>query len=219
MAITVDKVDDGLPISVIVPLSKSRRAFFENFVLPLIEANNPAEIIVNDNDGYAPKKRNDGFDESTQPYVFFCDDDILLPADHLEKLLATLQSHAIKSNAKYGYAYSGYHGIVMHPQSHPMKGNFKIPTRDFNPEALKQSNYISTMTLITREFFPRFDESLKRLQDYDIWLTLLRKGIIGVAVPDNEFFAYYLDEGITANQNSERDAMMTIINKHKLGTW
>ena len=80
MSIKVDRVDEGLPISVIVPLSKNRRSFFENFVLPLIEANNPVEIIVNDDEGRAPKKRNDGFKKSTQPFLFFCDDDILLPA-------------------------------------------------------------------------------------------------------------------------------------------
>ena len=89
MPITIDKIDgdDVLPISVIVPLSKNRTDFFYRFVLPLIEANNPAEIIINDNDEGAPKKRNDGFDKSTQQYLFFCDDDLLLPSDHLEKLL------------------------------------------------------------------------------------------------------------------------------------
>ena len=216
MGITIDKVDDALPISVIVPLDPKRRHFFENFVLPLIEANNPAEIIVNDNKGGAPEKRNAGFDKSTQEYVFFCDDDILLPADHLEKLLKAL---SIPSQTPIGYSYSGYHGIVMHPATHPMRGNFQISTRDFNPTALKQGNYISTMSLIRRNYFPRFDESLKRLQDWDIWLTMLKNGLHGVAVHNNEFYAYYLDEGITSNTNNEREGIITIIEKHKLGSW
>lgn len=213
MSITIDKVDDGLPISVIVPLSKKRRKFFDQFVLPLIEANNPAEIIVNDNEGGAPKKRNDGYDKSTQPYLFFCDDDILLPADHLEKLYNDLK----KTPKNIGYAYSGYHGIVLHPNTHPMRGNFKIPTVNFNANALRRSNYISTMSLIKSRKFPRFDESLKRLQDWDVWLTMLAYGYEGKAVHNNEFFAYYLDEGITSNTNSEKDGMIAIINKHKLG--
>lgn len=223
MSITIDKVDDALPISVIVPLDPKRRQFFENFVLPLIEANNPAEIIVNDNKGGAPEKRNAGFDKSTQPYIFFCDDDILLPADHFQKLYDVLIRAGIKSDVVYGYAYSGYQGIVLHPQSHPMRGNFKIPTRDWNYNALKQANYISTMALIDRKYFPRFDESLNRLQDWDIWLTMLNKGahpvVHGVAVHDNEFYAYYLDEGITSNTNNERENLIKLINKHKLGSW
>ena len=225
MPITIDKVDDGLPISVIIPLSKKRRDFFNNFVLPLIEANNPAEIIINDNIGSAPKKRNDGFDKSTQPYVFFCDDDILLPADHLENLLKALEKargnelKSYPSEPSIGYAYSGYKGIVLHPESHPMRGNFDIPTRIFNPTALKSGNYISTMSLINRDVFPRFDESLKRLQDWDLWLTMLKDNTHGVAVLNNEFYAYYLDEGITSNTNNEREGLMKIFEKHKIGTW
>lgn len=212
MAITVDKVSDGLPISVIVPLSKKRQSFFDNFVLPLIEANNPAEIIVNDNEGFAPKKRNDGFKMATQQYLFFCDDDCLLPANYLESLLNTLEK-----NQNKGYSYTGYHGIVLHPELHPMRGNFQIPSKPFNGSALRQANYISTMSLIKKEVFPGFDENLKRLQDYDLWLTLLERGVEGIFVPDIQFFAYYLDQGITSNENSELDAITVIIKKHKIG--
>lgn len=216
MSIIVDKVDDGLPISVIIPLSKKRSDFFYNYVLPLIEANNPTEIIINDSDGTAPKKRNDGFNKSTQPYIFFCDDDILLPANYFEKSLDLLKKNENRKDKKIGYVYGGYHGIVMHPQTHPMRGNFQIPSKPFDGNSLKRGNYISTMALLKREYFPKFDESLKRLQDWDLWLTLLNNGIEGLYFSD-KFYAYYLDEGITANSNSERDAYMTIFKKHNIG--
>jgi len=211
MSIKIDKIEDGLPISVIVPLSKGRNDFFRSFVLPLIEANNPNEIIVNNNDGLAPKKRNDGFKKSTQPFVFFIDDDILLAQNHLEKLLKALENNPSKA-----YAYTGYDGIVIENTNHPLKGNFKIPTVDFNPNALRQSNYISTMSLIRRERFPKFDESLRRLQDWDLWLTLLSKGHEGIAVHNTDFLAFYLDSGITSNTNNEMDAIVTIKKKHNL---
>ena len=215
--IDIIEYDEGLPISVIVPLSKERRNFFDGWVFPLLEANQPMEIIINDNDGFAPKKRNDGFVKSTQPFVFFCDDDILLPSYHLKNLYDELQKQLFRSDKKIGYTYSGYKGIVMYPNSHPMKGNFDIQTIPFNGNRLKQGNFISTMSLISREIFPGFDENLKRLQDYDLWLTLLNDGIEGKEVYNNEFFAYYLDEGITANSNSEKEALIAIINKHKIG--
>lgn len=211
MSIKIDKIEDGLPISVIVPLSKGRNEFFRSFVLPLIEANNPNEIIINNNDGLAPKKRNDGFKKSTQPFVFFIDDDILLPQNHLEKLLK-----ALTNNPSKAYAYTGYDGIVIENTNHPLKGNFKIPTVDFNPNALRQSNYISTMSLIRRERFPKFDESLRRLQYWDLWLTLLSKGHEGIAVHNTDFLAFYLDSGITSNTNNEMDAIVTIKKKHNL---
>lgn len=208
--IKVDSIEGGLPISVIVPLSKKRKDFFENMVLPLIEANNVNEIIINDNEGTAPKKRNDGFLKSTQPFVFFCDDDILLPANYIKSLYNTL----IK-NVEVGFTYTGYHGIVLHPESHPMHGNFQIPNIDFNADMLKKGNYISTMSLIRRDIFPMFDESLKRLQDWDIFLTMVENGNRGMLVKNQTFYAYYLDSGITSNNNSEFDAINAIMNKHR----
>lgn len=208
--------DDGsLPVSIIVPLSKKREKFFYDMVFPMLEVNMVKEIIINNNNGLAPKKRNDGFDKSTQPYIFFCDDDVVLPASHIENLYNAL----INTPEDIGYTYSGYRGIVLESKNHPIGKNFQIQTRDFNTTALKNGNYISTMSLQKRKYFPRFDESLKRLQDYDIWLTLLRKNIKGLAVHNNEFYAYYLDEGITSNTNNERDGLKRIYEKHKLGTW
>lgn len=212
MAIKIDIVDDGLPISVIVPLTKSRSDFFNNMVLPMLEANNPNEIIVNDNDGFAPEKRNAGFDKSTQPYVFFCDDDIVLPANYLKLLYNKLKLE--HKSEHIGYTYTGYYGVVLHPESHPHRGNFRTPSTEFNGDNLKRSNYISTMSLIKRDVFPRFDESLRRFQDWDMYLTMLENGIEGVLTRDTFFWAYYLDAGITSNNNSISDAVNRIRSKH-----
>lgn len=217
--IEIDKLyedfDDTFPVSFIVPLTPSRRDFFEKFVRPLLEANKPAEIIVNDGFGGAPKKRNEGFQKSTQPYVFFCDDDVLLPKDTLENLYALLQENPTKA-----YAYTGYHGIVMHPQTHPMHGNFMIPSVPFDKNKLIQGNFISTMALVKRDCLPDqkkpFDESLKRLQDWDLWLTMLENGHEGILLEGNEnmYHAYYLDEGITSTRND--DGLLTVLRKHKM---
>ena len=41
-----------------------------------------------------------------------------------------------------------------------------------------KGNIVSTMSLVRMSAKPRFDESLKRLVDWDLWLSLLpRKGI------------------------------------------
>lgn len=207
--IKVDKVDEGLPVSVIVPLSKSRKNFFDNMVLPLIEANDVIEIIINDNEDSAPKKRNEGFKKSTQPYVFFCDDDILLPANYIKSLYTTLVN-----NTKASFAYTGYQGIVLNPASHPMHGNFQIPSRPFSAQVLKGMNYISTMSLIKRDDFPMFDESLHRLQDWDVWLTIVENGGSGVLVPNLNFYAFYLDDGITSKNNDS--GLAAIRRKHLL---
>jgi hypothetical protein len=209
--INIDKIDDGLPISVIVPLSNNRKDFFYNFVLPLVEANNPNEIIINDDLGSAPKKRNNGVKKSTQPYLFFLDDDILLPKNYLETL------HNSIKNSDYAYAYTGYKGIVLHPESHPMKGNFEIKSNEFDGNKLKRGNYISTMSLIKKDCFPFFDEKLKRFQDWDIFLNMyINNNYQGKFIPNLQFMAYYIDKGITSTDNSMVESYNIIKNKYNL---
>lgn len=215
--INIDNIDYGLPISVIVPLSKNRRTFFYNMVLPLIEANNPNEIIIVDDKGSAPKKRNDGFKKSTQPYIFFCDDDVLLPSNLLEKFFNELKSLENEGFKEYGYIYCGYKGIVLHPESHPMKGNFEIKSQEFDGEKLKRGNYISTMSLINKKHFPMFDEKLRRFQDWDLYLNMyINKKIKGKFIEDIVFYAYYLDRGITNNENNMLESYNIIKNKYNL---
>ena len=95
-----------------------------------------------------------------------------------------------------------------------MKGNFQIRTVGFDVKRLMSGNFISTMSLIRRDNFENFDESLKRFQDWDLWIRLAKKGITGKAVFNNEFYAFYLDEGITANNNVYRESLNKIIEKH-----
>jgi hypothetical protein len=61
-----------------------------------------------------------------------------------------------------------------------------------------------------------FDENIKRFQDWDIYLTMLERGIEGILTPNTFFWAYYLDEGITSNNVDVNEAVFAIRNKHNL---
>lgn len=189
---------DALPISVIVPLQEKRLEFFTQFTLPLLKANNPAEIIINTKEGNAAKKRNEGFKESTQPFVSFWDDDKLGPKDYLKTLYEVLVQ-----NPTIDFVYTGYRGIVLHPDTHPVKTNYKIPTRDFDLQRLKRGNYIDTTSLMRRTAFPGFDESLVQHDDWDMYLNMASRGSKGKAVHGLEFFSFFLDEGITSVNNKD----------------
>lgn len=115
-----------------------------------------------------PAARNRGFRESTGELVMFCDADIFLRADALEKLAAALEAHP---EAAYSYASFRF-------------GWKAFPLGPFDPARLKKHNYIHTGSLIRREKFPGFDETLKRFQDWDLWLTMLERGDVGVWVPE-----------------------------------
>lgn len=198
----------GLPVSVIIPLQEKRKEFFHQYTLPMLQANNPEEIIIIDGPGNAAQKRNTGFKISKQPFVLFLDDDKLLPKNYLLTLYKSLTYHP-----DVDFVYTGYTGIVLHPDTHPCKKNYKIPTRDFDPQQLKHANYIDTTSLIRREAFPGFDETLPQHDDWDLYLHMIKLGSKGKAVHDLEFFSFFLDEGITSVNN--KDCSEIIRNKYK----
>ena len=117
--------------------------------------------------------RNYGARKAGGDYLFFCDGDIYLRKDALEKFKKTLEE-----NPKISYAYSSF------------QLGWKIfKSRVFDAEELKKRNYISTMSLIRRADFPGFDERLKKFQDWDLWLTMLEQGKRGVFLNKILFYA------------------------------
>ncbi|HTM68915.1 MAG TPA: glycosyltransferase family A protein [Candidatus Binatia bacterium] len=115
--------------------------------------------------------RNRGWNESKGDYVLFCDADVIMRPDMLAKML-----EALGQNPKAAYAYSSF-----------KFGWKKFRLWPFDAARLREMNYIHTTSLIRREHFPGFDESIKRLQDWDLWLTMMEQGHSGVWVPEYLF--------------------------------
>lgn len=137
-------------------------------------------IYINQKNSGAPSARNNGFSISKGEFILFCDDDVNLKKDMIEKMLKKLDENPDKA-----YCYSNF--------------KFGIHTFDlfpFDAEKLKKENYISTMSLIRREKFIGFDESLKKYQDWDLWKRMLDKGDEGVWYPERLFTAP-LNKGIS----------------------
>ncbi len=119
----------------------------------------------------APVARNKGFELSKGELVIFWDADIVGNPNMLENMYNELVRCPEAS-----YAYSNFYW-----------GTKKMPAGAFDPVRLKQLNYITTTSLLRREDFPGFDESLKRFQDWDLWLTLLQNGKKGVWIDEYLF--------------------------------
>ena len=187
-----------LPVSVVVPHQISRQSFFVRYCLPSIKANLPAEIIVIENDGSrgtgAPF-RNEGFGRATQPFVFFTDDDIILAADCLEKLLAAIQ---YAENPLVRFSYSDHVAVTMPGARRVNEHAVEIVrAREFGKASVRTGSICSSMILIERSAFCGFDETLRQLDDWDLMLTLLEKGVHGAVVSEPLFFAFYLDHGVS----------------------
>lgn len=112
--------------------------------------------------------RMKGFEASIGDCVMFCDADVVATPNMLEKLQLALVSHPEAS-----YAYSRF-----------MWGSKLFKSKPFSAQALRDMNFIHTSALIRREHFPGFDTNIKRFQDWDVWLTMLEQGYIGIFVPE-----------------------------------
>ncbi len=123
--------------------------------------------IKQENQGSNPA-RNRGFKEAKGEFVIFVDADVIMEKEMLEKMAKLLDAHPESS-----YAYSGF--------------TFGWKTfwgTTFNVDKLKKMNFVHTTSLVRRADFPGFDNAIKRLQDWDVWLTMLERGKVGVLVPE-----------------------------------
>jgi len=127
------------------------------------------EVINQTNRGSNPA-RNKGRKRAKGEFLLFCDADIEMHPNMLKKMKETLDGEP-----KVSYCYS----------SHKF-GNKVFRLWPFDAAKLKKMPYIHTTSLIRTEHFPKsgWDESIKRFQDWDIWLTMNEEGHIG----------YWIDE-------------------------
>ncbi len=110
--------------------------------------------------GGAPKARNYGFSKSHGEYVLFCDADMILDRECLAKM-----RKALDENPAVDFVYSDF-----------KYGWKKFKFWEFDAEKLKQINYINTCSMVRRDKVVRWDESLKRFQDWDFWLRVVKNG-------------------------------------------
>ena len=179
--------------------------------IPIVNDDPRVKLIRQENKG-APAARNTGFRNSNGEYVIFCDADVAMKSDMLQRMMSALHS----SDAAYAYS-SFYFGFK------------KFAVSEFDASLLKNENYIHTTSLIRRSDFPGFDESLNRFQDWDLWLSMLEQNKKGVGISEVLFsvkprklgmshwlprFAYRFSK--LPQVKSYNDAKQVINTKHSL---
>ncbi len=112
--------------------------------------------------------RNEGIALAKGEYLFICDADVFLRPDCLEKMFKALQEHP-----ECSFAYSGF------------KWEWKIfKSFPFDFERLKKMNYINMASLVRKKDHPGFDPTIRKFQDWDVWLTLALQGKKGYYIPE-----------------------------------
>ena len=157
-------VDDGS--------TDNTRKILQDFWRKFTDISSQFTVIEQENRG-AQAARNRGWAECRMRnvacrMVLFCDADIVLRRDCLEKMVRALEEHPEAS-----YAYSSF-----------KFGWKKFKLWPFDAERLRRMPYIHTTSLIRAKDFPGFDERVKRLQDWDLWLTMMEQGHTGVWVSE-----------------------------------
>lgn len=135
-------------------------------VLLKYEREDRVKVINQANMGSNPA-RNKGAAEASGEYIIFLDADADLKSDTFVRL-----TNALEDSPSASYAYCDF-----------IFGWKKFKTGPFDEDRLKDTNYIHTSAMIKRADFPGYDESIKRFQDWDLWLTMLEGGKKGVYVP------------------------------------
>lgn len=122
------------------------------------------KVLSQPNQG-APAARNRGWKEARGDCLLFCDADARLAPKALEEMLKILNQYP-----EISFVYSNFQWGRKHFKLFP-----------FNKEKLKQMPYIHTMSLIRACDFPSggWDETIKKFQDWDLWLTMAEQGCKG----------------------------------------
>ena len=150
--------------------------------------------------------RNKGAKKAKGKYLFFCDNDVELSSDALESLLRHLRANKW---AKWCFARIMIDGSVT-----PAKP--ERPPQDKHTESyLWYFHCISTMSLIDRKANPIWDESFRRYDDWDLWMTLESKGHKGVFLNKVILKTRNRPTGISVVDNRE-EGLSKLRKKHKI---
>lgn len=143
------------------------------------------ELVRHSTNRGAPAARNTGACKARGEYLFFCDADVDLYPEALQCLVeALLDDHGA------AFAYGGF-----------VWGAQRVPPKSFDTDKLREHNYVSTMSLLRSAMFPGWDETLKRHQDWDLWLTVLDNGGRGVCCGKFLFETPVREGGISSDDN------------------
>jgi len=126
------------------------------------------EYMNNQTNHGAPYSRNKGLKRAKGEFVLFCDADVVMENNMLDTMV-----DALRLNKDVSYAYGSF------------KYGYKLfPCWPFDEARLKKMPFIHTTSLIRKEHIPAggFDEKITRLQDWDLWLTMLEEGHKGVFI-------------------------------------
>lgn len=184
---------------------------------------NHYKIIEQEHSG-AQRARNEGLRHAKGEFVVCFDSDCVIEVE-----AASLWVTAFDKNPDVGFVYGAYKFL---------NDQGAIDTAPFDPWLLRVRNYISGCFPVRRALNPVWNESLKSLQDWDMWLSLVDQGVKGKMLPGYHFSTAAPDPGSISGQGCtdavwlervdavknlhnlpERDVCVSSLTKKHEGIW
>lgn len=161
--------DDLLPlISVIIPSRVGEKIISIKTLETQTYKNIEIIIEYDKKQEGASVVRNRGARKAKGKYLFFCDNDLELEPDALENLFIT----AKKTGAKWVFGKFWIEGEGLYND----KKSLAVPKNEKSVKFIEWFRGISTMSLIDASIKPIFDENFRKFNDWDLWLTIYKKG-------------------------------------------
>lgn len=150
----------------------------------------------------APRTRNRGLRLSSGDYFMNLDADDWIEPTYVEACLDSLNT-----NSHAGYVYTDE---IENDTTNNTKKEISWP--GFDAERLLTHNYINITALIRRKHLAQgqFNESLPFWMDWDLFLGLLEKRVIGVRLPQKLLHRRILENSITA-QAKQKNQYLTVL--------
>lgn len=149
--------------------------------------------------------RNLGFERVRGDYTIFLDGDLEMRPEMLRVMEEALE----KAPRNVSIAYCHYERVGSRVD--------RLTAKPWNLEALRDMNYISMVSLVRTKDLPRppLDETLKRYEDWDLWLGMASAGKTGVLV-DRVLFQAHYQPGDLSGTGESGGWYQTVKRKHGL---
>lgn len=174
-------------------------------------------VIVVDHDKQGPAwARNCGAKSARGKFLIFSDDDVVWTPDAFEVLLAPFWDPARHcywdvQPGGLGWTYGGYQ---LYDGERCVN---TLCTEPYTLEELRRHNIISTMACVSSALFRQFwfDDTLWRLEDWDLWLRMGLGGYRGQQT-GRLLFTTQVRRGLTFGGEHDHDVYEARV-RHKLG--
>lgn len=181
---------DSPLISVIIPNRRNEKntTSLKNQTYKNIEI---IEVVDRDGSG-AAHTRNKGLKKAKGEFIFYCDNDLELEPDCLEVLYRTLREN---KEADWSFGRFTINGEMFN------RNKGEIPLNTNSKKFIDYFEGISTMSLIRASCNPKMDDNFKRFDDWDLWVTLVKKGHKPAFCDKVLFKTFNRNEGISSKNN------------------